>query len=663
MKKVFLQLILVISFISANAQINGYNITMLLTDSNQVTVYAEPNGSGSVKWLQNSVTVAFPTNSTWGNINKNDYSVVFDGSVFGKQFQPAVVHTDVSKAPSGYSYITFWSSADPDIASAQLNNGQRYKVCTITTKRKIDVPFRVVDFADYGGNALDGVTVIGDNAQQHFVNDGTNKTTFYSSKTESAVPYQTGYTGTWSTSGSTSEYAWLEIVPPSADVEVNLTADKSNLKINDVVKFTVTTLNYGANQALDTKTSFKLPAGFVFQKFETSAGNTTYDASTGIWNIGTLNNENSVSMVITAKVIKVGSVDIAGSAESIIFDPILSNNKNTINIVTTNDNPVTEPNTITTTLNKPITNSVTATDPNGDVLTYSVTTPPAHGTVNINPETGAYIYTPEKDYTGNDSFIVTVTDGNGGVATSTVNVTVIASPTLTKYASAPQYRNDGKYEINYVLVLNNKAKTTASNVQVIENLDAVFVGTGCSYTINSITASGNLNVNNTFNGSSVIKTLVDNQTMNAGAKDSIMLSLIVDTKGQSVVISVQNKADFSYSLAGNTYTDSSNSTQTDIPVVSLFMPDGFTPNGDGINDTFSIAHPDNIKLEIQIFNRWGNVVYESKDYQNDWDGKGSGSFLGKQLPNGTYYCTYKAVNKATGSIDGKGTKYLILQND
>lgn len=663
MKRVFLQLILAISFVSANAQINGYNITMLLTDSNQVTVYAEPSGSGSVKWLQNSVTVAFPTNSAWGNINKNDYTVEFDGSLFSKQFQTPIVHVDASKAPAGYSYITFWSSADANFSSAQLNNGQRYKVCTITTKRKIDVPFRVVDFADFGGSAMDGVTVIGDNNLQHFVHNGSNKTTFYSSKTESVSQYQTGYAGTWSTSGNTPEFAWLEITPPSADVEVTISADKSDLKINDLVKFTLTTTNHGINQALNTFAQFNLPANFKFIGFESSATGTTYNSSTGKWDIGTLNNGNSVNATITAKVIKIGSSDVTANAKSITTDPLLTNNSASITITATNDNPIATADAVTTTINKPITNGINATDPNGDKLTYTVTTNPANGSVNINAETGTYVYTPNKDFIGNDSFVVTITDGNGGSTTATVNVTVIASLTLTKHASAPTYRNDGRYDVTYVLVLNNKSKNTASNVQVLENLDNIFAGTGCSYQIDNITASGSLSVNSLFNGSSNIKTLIDNQTMSAGAKDSITLSLIVDTKGQSVVISVHNKADFSYSLAGNTYTDSSNTTQTDIPVVSLFMPDGFTPNGDGINDTFYIAHPDNIKLEIQIFNRWGNVVYESKDYQNDWDGKGTGSFLGKQLPNGTYYCTYKAVNKANGNINAKGTKYLILQNN
>ncbi len=69
------------------------------------------------------------------------------------------------------------------------------------------------------------------------------------------------------------------------------------------------------------------------------------------------------------------------------------------------------------------------------------------------------------------------------------------------------------------------------------------------------------------------------------------------------------------------------------------IPEIFTPNGDGKNDPFYIpgldAYPN---CELQIFNRWGNMVYESKPYKNDWDGKPNKSSMGTgKLPTGTYF--------------------------
>ena len=73
----------------------------------------------------------------------------------------------------------------------------------------------------------------------------------------------------------------------------------------------------------------------------------------------------------------------------------------------------------------------------------------------------------------------------------------------------------------------------------------------------------------------------------------------------------------------------------DVPPV----PEGFSPNGDGVNDFFFIADlslfPEN---HFTVFNRWGRMVFEAEPYRNDWDGTWqNGDEFGKPLPEGTYY--------------------------
>lgn len=69
--------------------------------------------------------------------------------------------------------------------------------------------------------------------------------------------------------------------------------------------------------------------------------------------------------------------------------------------------------------------AVAATDPDGDDLTYSVTTDPANGTLAAGDNPGEFDYTPDADFRGQDSFVVTISDGNGGVVTQTVTVNVV----------------------------------------------------------------------------------------------------------------------------------------------------------------------------------------------------------------------------------------------
>ena len=87
------------------------------------------------------------------------------------------------------------------------------------------------------------------------------------------------------------------------------------------------------------------------------------------------------------------------------------------------------------------------------------------------------------------------------------------------------------------------------------------------------------------------------------------------------------------------------------PVVSFEFPNVITPNNDNINDIFEIKNlPEN--TEVFILNRWGNVVFSSDNYQNNWDGIDTS---GKVLVDGVY--TYKFKTK-DGRI-GHGFLHLV----
>ncbi|MBR4584543.1 MAG: gliding motility-associated C-terminal domain-containing protein [Bacteroidales bacterium] len=72
---------------------------------------------------------------------------------------------------------------------------------------------------------------------------------------------------------------------------------------------------------------------------------------------------------------------------------------------------------------------------------------------------------------------------------------------------------------------------------------------------------------------------------------------------------------------------------TDVDIDCLRIPNVFTPNGDGVNDTWEIV---NIEMfpaaEVRIFNRWGQQLFSSKGYAEPWDG----SYRGHFVPAGTY---------------------------
>jgi gliding motility-associated-like protein len=80
----------------------------------------------------------------------------------------------------------------------------------------------------------------------------------------------------------------------------------------------------------------------------------------------------------------------------------------------------------------------------------------------------------------------------------------------------------------------------------------------------------------------------------------------------------------------------------------IFAPNSFTPDNDGLNDTwFPTTSPsiDEDFFEVQIFNRWGEVIFEALDFSTVWDG----TYKGKESQVGTY--TYRIFYKRKYSED------------
>ena len=54
------------------------------------------------------------------------------------------------------------------------------------------------------------------------------------------------------------------------------------------------------------------------------------------------------------------------------------------------------------------------------------------------------------------------------------------------------------------------------------------------------------------------------------------------------------------------------------PPITLYVPEFLSPNGDGINDTFTLSTEPEDRVELRVYSRWGNLIYQSDDYQNDY---------------------------------------------
>ncbi|MGZ5287063.1 MAG: T9SS type B sorting domain-containing protein, partial [Flavisolibacter sp.] len=88
----------------------------------------------------------------------------------------------------------------------------------------------------------------------------------------------------------------------------------------------------------------------------------------------------------------------------------------------------------------------------------------------------------------------------------------------------------------------------------------------------------------------------------------------------------------------------------------IYVPTAFTPNGDGKNDLFK-PFPVGIKnyTYFRIYNRWGQEIYSTADFNRGWDG----TISGKQQPTGTYVWIVEGITKENKKIVKRGTIILV----
>jgi gliding motility-associated-like protein len=90
---------------------------------------------------------------------------------------------------------------------------------------------------------------------------------------------------------------------------------------------------------------------------------------------------------------------------------------------------------------------------------------------------------------------------------------------------------------------------------------------------------------------------------------------------------------------------------------TIYLPNAFTPNGDGKNDVFQILNGLRAtRLQFTVFNRWGQTVFNTSNWKQGWDGRINGTLQGA----GTYVWMLRFTDTKSGKlVEQKGTVVLI----
>ncbi|MBM7702908.1 Ig-like domain-containing protein [Metabacillus iocasae] len=169
----------------------------------------------------------------------------------------------------------------------------------------------------------------------------------------------------------------------------------------------------------------------------------------------------------------------------------------TINPV--DDPPVAFDQSISTEQNTSIISTVQATDPEGLPLTYVVQTPPANGVVSVNTD-GSYTYTPNTNFTGQDTFSIAASDPAGQAAVSNVTVTVIPTSGETTAENLTTSTDEDTPVTDQIIATNTSGNPLVYSIETEP--------TNGTVTIDATTGVFTYTPNVNFNGSDTFSVLV-----------------------------------------------------------------------------------------------------------------------------------------------------------
>lgn len=447
-----------------------------------------------------------------------------------------------------------------------------------------------------------------------------------------------GYTNTATITGDqndpilTDNSSTVTPVPiPQANLAIVKTADNSTPVVGDNVIFTLTVTNNGPSDATGVKATDILPSGYTYVS---DNGSGAYVQPSGLWTIGNLSNGSSKSLRITVTVNATGSYANTASVVGDQNDPIPGNNTST-------NTPIPVPQ-----CDLEIVKTVSSGTFNyGDIVTFTLSV------TNHGPSSATGVKATDVLPSG---YAYVSDNGIGAYSHSNGQWTI------------GNLGNGSSVSLNITAQVNDLGERT-NTATVDGDQDDPIPGNNTSSATPTIVDHTPLAVDDNAKTKIDEEVIVSILTNDSGLED-VPLTITITSQPTHGTVVVNNDNTVTYKPALGykgedvfTYRvcdadgDCTNANVYITIESELIIPDGYSPNGDGINDNFVI--PDIAKynkVSLEIFNRWGNIVYKSNDYKNDWDGKSNmGVSIGNQLPVGTYFYIAKIIDngkKFTGYV-------------
>ena len=243
-------------------------------------------------------------------------------------------------------------------------------------------------------------------------------------------------------------------------------------------------------------------------------------------------------------------------------------------------------------------------------------------------------------------------------STCAMDTVIILAPytvmEVTKTVRSVKSNPDGSVLITFVLKAANKTNAVMDSVSIKDDLTQTF-NTSSGFSVASLDVYGGLIKNSSYDGVSSTDLVTTQSKIAANTNDSAILKVLVASPNifgsltNTAILGGKTKYGYVSVSSNDPLANPSDTTKRvptafNVPKADLIIAGGFSPNFDGLNDKWIIVRPFGTRVEVQVFNRWGNIVYQNADYKNDWNGIGTSNFMGEDVPDGTYFYIVNAID-------------------
>jgi len=203
---------------------------------------------------------------------------------------------------------------------------------------------------------------------------------------------------------------------------------------------------------------------------------------------------------------------------------------------------------------------------------------------------------------------------------------------ISKYVDGPVWFEGD--EFTYTLRVENNGNTAATGISVVDKLPNEL-----RY-VSSVSSPVPANV--TIKGQEISWSMA---RLNQGEVAEIKLKVKAAPLLEGKELTLLNTA--SISALQRELSPSDNTSTVPVTLKVFFIPNTITPNGEGVNETFEIPGLGRyVSNELLIINRWGDEVFQRKNYRNDWGAEG--------LVSGTYFYILKVTDESGVKTEFKG---------